>query len=87
MVEFAAPAPVSGPFRGLVVKFVNGVEFFTDKILNRKVTSNDGLDNEGDLQKGMILRIEGKWQKNGTGQAKSMEYDDSLRGDSFWFDY
>lgn len=69
-----------GPVSGFGSVFVNGVEFFTDKILNRKVTSNDGLDNEGDLQKGMILRIEGKWQKNGTGQAKSMEYDDSLRG-------
>lgn len=69
-----------GPVSGFGSVFVNGVEFFTDSILNRKVISNDGLDKEGDLQKGMILRIEGKWQKNGTGQAKSMEYDDSLRG-------
>lgn len=69
-----------GPVSGFGSVFVNGVEFFTDGILNRKVISNDGLDEEGDLQKGMILRIEGKWQKNGTGQAKSMEYDDSLRG-------
>lgn len=69
-----------GPVSGFGSVFVNGVEFFTDSILNRKVISNDGLDNEDDLQKGMILRIEGKWEKNGTGKAKSMEYDDSLRG-------
>ncbi|MGO1462496.1 MAG: DUF5666 domain-containing protein [Marinobacter sp.] len=69
-----------GPVSGFGSVFVNGVEFFTDSILNRKVKSNDGLENESDLQKGMILRIEGEWEKSGTGQAKSMEYDDSLRG-------
>lgn len=69
-----------GPVSGFGSVFVNGVEFFTDGILNRKVESNDGIKSEGDLHKGMILRIDGKWEKNGTGHAKSMEYDDSLRG-------
>lgn len=69
-----------GPVSGFGSVFVNGVEFFTDSILNRKVDSNDGVHSEGDLQKGMILRINGKWEKNGTGHAKSMGYDDSLRG-------
>lgn len=69
-----------GPVSGFGSVFVNGVKFDTDGIPFRKVISNDGLDDEDDLQKGMILRVEGKWQKDGTGQAESMEYDDSLRG-------
>ncbi|HTN35074.1 MAG TPA: DUF5666 domain-containing protein [Marinobacter sp.] len=69
-----------GPVSGFGSVFVNGVEFFTDRILNQKVISNDGVESESDLEKGMILRINGEWQKDGTGHAESMEYDDSLRG-------
>ncbi|MFP3977579.1 DUF5666 domain-containing protein [Marinobacter sp. KMM 10035] len=70
-----------GPVSGFGSVFVNGVEFFTDSILNAKVESNDGIDTEGDLNEGMILRIEGQWRLDGTGAAESMEYDDTLRGD------
>ncbi|MBK1885140.1 DUF5666 domain-containing protein [Marinobacter sp. DY40_1A1] len=70
-----------GPVSGFGSVFVNGVEFFTDSILNEKVESNDGIDTEGDLNEGMILRIEGQWRIDGTGAADSMEYDDTLRGD------
>ncbi|AOY86744.1 hypothetical protein BKP64_00325 [Marinobacter salinus] len=69
-----------GPVSGFGSVFVNGVEFFTDEILNQRVDSNDGVETEGDLQEGMILRVNGEWQPDGTGTAESMEYDDSLRG-------
>ncbi|MBU2873510.1 DUF5666 domain-containing protein [Marinobacter salexigens] len=69
-----------GPVSGFGSVFVNGVEFFTDGIRNREVQSNDGVATENDLNEGMILRIEGEWQPDGTGDADSMEYDDTLRG-------
>lgn len=70
-----------GPVSGFGSVFVNGIEFFTDSILNEKVESNDGIETEDDLNEGMILRIEGQWRLDGTGAADSMEYDDTLRGD------
>jgi hypothetical protein len=69
-----------GPVSGFGSVFVNGVEFFTDDILNQRVDSNDGIETEGDLHEGMILRVDGEWQSDGTGTAEAMEYDDSLRG-------
>jgi hypothetical protein len=69
-----------GPVSGFGSVFVNGVEFFTNSIRNREVEGNDGIGNEDDLHEGMILRIEGEWHKDGTGEAESMEYDDSQRG-------
>jgi hypothetical protein len=69
-----------GPVSGFGSVFVNGVEFFTHRIPGRKVESNDGISSEDDLHEGMILRIEGNWRKSGTGEAESMEYDDTLRG-------
>jgi hypothetical protein len=69
-----------GPVSGFGSVFVNGVEFYTDSILNREVISNDGIEKETDLQKGMILRIDGEWRRDRTGDARLMEYDDTLRG-------
>jgi hypothetical protein len=69
-----------GPVSGFGSVFVNGVEFFTDNIVNQTVDSNDGIGTEDDLREGMILRIDGEWQSDGTGTADAMEYDDSLRG-------
>ncbi|WP_339782649.1 DUF5666 domain-containing protein [uncultured Marinobacter sp.] len=69
-----------GPVSGFGSVFVNGVEFFTDGIRGREVESNDGIETEGDLDEGMILRIEGEWRVDGTGAAESMDYDDTLRG-------
>ncbi|RBW48525.1 DUF5666 domain-containing protein [Marinobacter sp. F3R11] len=69
-----------GPVSGFGSVFVNGVEFFTDGIRDRKVESNDGIDSESDLREGMILRIDGEWGLDGTGTASSMSYDDTLRG-------
>lgn len=69
-----------GPVSGFGSVFVNGVEFFTDGIRGREVQSNDGVATESDLNEGMILRIEGEWHPDGTGDADSMGYDDTLRG-------
>lgn len=69
-----------GPVSGFGSVFVNGVKFNTDGILNREVESNDGLSTEADLDKGMILRVEGVWRQDQTGEASRLEYDDTFRG-------
>ena len=68
-----------GPVSGFGSVFVNGVKFETGNILNRRVVNNDGLSSEDDLEKGMILRVEGRWTADGTGTAESLEYDDTFR--------
>ncbi|WP_150910535.1 DUF5666 domain-containing protein [Marinobacter halotolerans] len=69
-----------GPVSGFGSVFVNGIRFSTDGILNRAVNSDDGIFNEGDLDEGMILRVNGEWRQNGEGTASELEYDDTLRG-------
>ncbi|PSF07072.1 hypothetical protein C7H09_09725 [Marinobacter fuscus] len=69
-----------GPVSGFGSVFVNGIEFFTDGIQNRQVISNDGIATEGDLDKGMILRVEGNWDDSLTGEARELIYDDTFRG-------
>jgi len=65
-----------GPVSGFGSVFVNGVKFETDG----KVTSDDGIDREDQLEEGMILRIDGEWRDDGQGRADSVEYDDTFRG-------
>lgn len=69
-----------GPVSGFGSVFVNGVEFSTRGIVNQLVESNDGIEFETDLSEGMILRVEGEWLDDGTGTAKKLSYDDTLRG-------
>jgi len=76
-----------GPVSGFGSVFVNGIEFFTDGILNRTVDSDDGITEECAtrseefcLREGMILRVEGQWRDDGQGTADSLSYDDTLRG-------
>ncbi|RMJ04253.1 hypothetical protein DOQ08_01573 [Marinobacter litoralis] len=69
-----------GPVSGFGSVFVNGVKFETRDIVNQRVESNDEISTEGDLEKGMILRIEGKWNKDGSGNAEALKYDDTFRG-------
>lgn len=73
-----------GPVSGFGSVFVNGVRFDTDQILNGEVLSNDGIECErgceNRLQKGMILRVTGEWRADGTGEAETLEYDDTFRG-------
>lgn len=65
-----------GPVSGFGSVFVNGVRFET----NGEVESDDGITTEGELDEGMILRIDGEWRDDGTGKADQVEYDDTLRG-------
>lgn len=65
-----------GPVSGFGSVFVNGVKFETDG----NVVSNDGLTSETQLEKGMILRVEGEWKTDGQGTADAVEYDDTFRG-------
>lgn len=75
-----------GPVSGFGSVFVNGVEFSTDSIVNGEVQGNDGIFCEqkqyctASLEKGMILRVEGQWNPDGTGTAEALEYDDTFRG-------
>lgn len=69
-----------GPVSGFGSVFVNGVEFSTD----RTVTGDDGIsgpDQEKRLVEGMILRVDGEWRDTGLGDASTVEYDDTLRGE------
>ncbi len=66
-----------GPVSGFGSVFVNGVEFRTDG----NVVSDDGIKSESQLVEGMILRVEGEWRSDYTGNAEVVEYDDSLRGE------
>ncbi|WP_373001779.1 DUF5666 domain-containing protein, partial [Marinobacter sp.] len=66
-----------GPVSGFGSVFVNGVEFATD----RTVLGDDGIDQESRLVVGMILRVDGKWRDTGLGDADTVEYDDTLRGE------
>ncbi|NMT61996.1 DUF5666 domain-containing protein [Marinobacter orientalis] len=69
-----------GPVSGFGSVFVNGVRFDTGG-LNGQVQSDDGIAAESELEEGMILRIDGEWQDDGTGTANVVEYDDTLRGE------
>lgn len=68
-----------GPVARFGSVFVNGTRFDTGG-LNGRVASDDGVDREDDLEKGMILRVVGEWRGNGEGTAERLEYDDTLRG-------
>ena len=68
-----------GPVARFGSVFVNGTRFDTDD-LDGRVESDDGIDREDDLEKGMILRVEGQWRNNGQGTAERLDYDDTLRG-------
>ncbi|MBZ0334642.1 DUF5666 domain-containing protein [Marinobacter sp. AL4B] len=69
-----------GPVSGFGSVFVNGVKFETRGIVNQRVQSNDDITTEGDLEKGMILRVEGEWSSDGSGTANALSYDDTFRG-------
>ncbi|CAN0600698.1 unnamed protein product, partial [Ectocarpus sp. 12 AP-2014] len=66
-----------GPVSGFGSVFVNGIRFETDG----NVASDDGITTERQLDKGMILRVDGQWRENGEGTADRVEYDDTFRGE------
>ncbi|MFL1467656.1 DUF5666 domain-containing protein [Marinobacter sp. HN1S83] len=66
-----------GPVSGFGSVFVNGIRFETDG----NVVSDDGITSENQLDKGMILRVDGEWRNDGEGTAERVEYDDTFRGE------
>ncbi|MDL0431330.1 DUF5666 domain-containing protein [Marinobacter sp. TBZ242] len=65
-----------GAVTGFGSVYVNGTRFET----NGSVDSDDGVEREEQLEKGMILRVEGDWDDRGEGRADLVSYDDTLRG-------
>ncbi|WP_372972702.1 DUF5666 domain-containing protein [Marinobacter sp.] len=69
-----------GPVSGFGSVYVNGTYFNTDD-LGGSITSDDGLSREDELEKGMILQVKADWDDDrNEGRARSVEYDDTLRG-------
>ncbi|WP_417547179.1 DUF5666 domain-containing protein [Marinobacter segnicrescens] len=69
-----------GPVSGFGSVYVNGTYFNTDD-LGGSITSDDGLSREAELEKGMILQVKADWDDDrNEGRARSVEYDDTLRG-------
>ncbi|MFL1455082.1 DUF5666 domain-containing protein [Marinobacter sp. GN3S48] len=65
-----------GPVSGFGSVYVNGTRFRTDG----SVTSDDGVERETQLEKGMILKVRGSWDDRGEGEAQRVDYDDTIRG-------
>jgi len=65
-----------GPVTGFGSVYVNGTRFRTDG----SVDSDDGIEREDQLEKGMILKVNGSWDDDGDGEARLVSYDDTLRG-------
>eukprot|EP00163_Fabomonas_tropica_P007777 TRINITY_DN17449_c0_g2_i1.p1 TRINITY_DN17449_c0_g2~~TRINITY_DN17449_c0_g2_i1.p1 ORF type:complete len:499 (+),score=72.71 TRINITY_DN17449_c0_g2_i1:70-1566(+) len=65
-----------GPVSGFGSVYVNGTRFRTDGT----VSSDDGIERETQLEKGMILKVRGDWDDQGSGEAERIFYDDTLRG-------
>ncbi|MCL7943595.1 DUF5666 domain-containing protein [Marinobacter sp. ATCH36] len=65
-----------GAVTGFGSVFVNGTRFET----SGNVDSDDGIEREDQLEKGMILQVKGDWDDRGEGRADKVSYDDTLRG-------
>lgn len=65
-----------GAVTGFGSVYVNGTRFET----SGSVASDDGIEREDQLEKGMILKVEGDWDDRGEGRADRISYDDTLRG-------
>ncbi|MDX1757829.1 MAG: DUF5666 domain-containing protein [Marinobacter sp.] len=65
-----------GPLSGFGSVYVNGIRFHTDGSVN----SDDGVERETQLEKGMILKVRGSWDGSGEGDAQRVDYDDTIRG-------
>ncbi|MGO1500107.1 MAG: DUF5666 domain-containing protein [Marinobacter sp.] len=66
-----------GPVSGFGSVYVNGTHFGVN---NASYTGNDGVERYSQLEKGMIVKVTGSWGKDGEGEARSIYYDDTLRG-------
>ncbi|MHA7878610.1 MAG: DUF5666 domain-containing protein [Saccharospirillum sp.] len=67
-----------GPLTAFGSVYVNGIQFETNEA---DFVDNDGVSAESDLQKGMILVVDGQWRRDTReGTAEQVLYDDTLRG-------
>lgn len=66
-----------GPVSGFGSVYVNGTHFGVN---NASYTGNDGVERYSQLEKGMIVKVTGTWRQDGEGEARSIYYDDTLRG-------
>lgn len=66
-----------GPVSGFGSVYVNGTHFGVN---NASYTGNDGVTRYSQLEKGMIVKVTGSWGSDGEGEARSIHYDDTLRG-------
>lgn len=66
-----------GPVSGFGSVYVNGTHFGVN---NASYTGNDGVERYSQLEKGMIVKVIGSWGRDGEGEARSIYYDDTLRG-------
>lgn len=66
-----------GPVSGFGSVYVNGTHFGVN---NASYTGNDGVNRYSQLEKGMIVKVTGSWGADGEGEARSIYYDDTLRG-------
>ena len=74
----ASSGTSTGPVTGFGSVYVNGVRFDTD---SASLQSDDGIDREDQLEKGMILTVRGEWDDDDNeGRASRVDYDDTLRG-------
>ncbi len=65
-----------GAVTGFGSVYVNGTRFQT----SGSVSSDDGIEREDQLEKGMVLKVKGSWDDRGEGRADDVAYDDTLRG-------
>ncbi|PSF07074.1 hypothetical protein C7H09_09735 [Marinobacter fuscus] len=66
-----------GAVTGFGSVYVNGTHFNTN---NAVIRGADGIERESQLEKGMILKVEGTWGDDREGVANVIYYDDTLRG-------
>ncbi|MGC8120143.1 DUF5666 domain-containing protein [Marinobacter sp. VGCF2001] len=66
-----------GTITGFGSVYVNGTHF---DINNASFKNDDGLERETQLEKGMILKVQGTWGEDREGVASALHYDDTLRG-------
>ncbi|MAM88890.1 MAG: hypothetical protein CME36_16420 [unclassified Hahellaceae] len=68
---------IMGPISGFGSVIVNGVHYDVD---GASVTSDGATITEADLKVGMIVRVSGQNNGDGTGTAVSLSFDDDLEG-------
>lgn len=66
-----------GAVTGFGSVYVNGIHF---NVNGTDYISDDGIEQAHQIEKGMIVKVEGDWDANGEGRADRITYEDTLRG-------